>query len=146
MIVTPNTKSITEYTLTLSEADASLAMNDPYSFGDNLAEQLRTAGVTPAPSGLVTIARAKLARKKTVRRPKVVRVARSTRKNGHSPRPAPTAGTPVRNLVPASLEPLQCPHCPKKIARKYLANHIRKLHGVPPASHGTSQAPAPAAA
>lgn len=50
MLITPTTKSITEYAITLSQADAELAMADPYSFGDKLAEQLRGAGVT-APNG-----------------------------------------------------------------------------------------------
>ena len=46
MHITPTQRSITDYQMTLSEADAREAVDDPYSFAERLAEQLRAAGVT----------------------------------------------------------------------------------------------------
>ena len=51
MQITPTTKSITEYALTLSEQDAAEATRDPFSFGEHIAEQLRAAGFTPNGGG-----------------------------------------------------------------------------------------------
>lgn len=45
MNITPTQRSITEYQLILSEQDAQACLTDPYSFVEQLATQLRAAGV-----------------------------------------------------------------------------------------------------
>lgn len=46
MNITAAQRSVTEYHLALTEADAREAVDSPYIFADKLAEQLRAAGVT----------------------------------------------------------------------------------------------------
>lgn len=41
MDIQPITRTVTEFNLVLSEADAQQAMSSPYSFADELAERLR---------------------------------------------------------------------------------------------------------
>jgi hypothetical protein len=125
MIVTPSTKSITEYTLTLSEADAAEVMTDPYSFGARLAAQLRAAGATSNPNG----------NGKPVGRgpnsgnfqPKF-RATKAGLRKARAGSPNGKARQPAAHETGGSLERLQCPHCPKKIARKYLSHHLATMH------------------
>lgn len=46
MLITPTTKSITEYALTLSESDAIEAMAHPAAFGETISKQLRAISDT----------------------------------------------------------------------------------------------------
>ena len=46
MNITPAQRTITEFHLALSEADAEQARSDPHAFGERLAEQLRALSVS----------------------------------------------------------------------------------------------------
>lgn len=129
MIVTPNTKSITEYVLTLSEADASLAMADPYSFGDHLAEELRAAGVTaPATNG-----NGKAPHKPGRDHPLGFRAQTG---KARAAKAAKVARPKVKGI--------ECPRCGKTLKTQgFLDRHLRQKHG---ATSTASQAVAPAAA
>lgn len=115
MLITQSTKTIITYALELSEADAAEILTDAYTFADRLAEQLRAAGAVPVePNG-----------------------------NGHKPHAKPgkasqltigrgrktKAGRPNGEKGGPSLEKLQCPHCPRQIARKFMAMHLETKHG-----------------
>ena len=117
MLVTPITKTVTTYALELSEADAAEILTDAYTFADKLAEQLRAAGAVPASNGNghhKPGADHPLGFKAHARKARAAKSAKAGRPNGEKGGP--------------SLERLQCPHCPRKIARKFMPNHLATKH------------------
>ncbi len=117
MLITPTTKTVTEYALTLSEADAAECVASPYVFVDRLVDQLRAAGAVPASNGNGHHKPGKdhpLGFKVQTRKAKAAKAGKAGRPNGEKGGP--------------SLERLQCPHCPRKIARKFMPNHLATKH------------------
>lgn len=108
MDVTPNTRTITEYTLTLSEADAQQALADPFSFGEQIAERLRPH--LPAQNG----------NGRKYAKPKPASQFRFTRKA--------KAGPKAKTAKRTGLQRVSCPQCGQEIAQKYLNLHLAKKH------------------
>jgi hypothetical protein len=135
MNITPAQRTITEYHLALSEADAREAVDSPYVFADRLAEQLR-AVISPEQN---RVAPSVNGDGKPRRKPKFeshIQVGRgrkatkaSLRKAAH-PNGKGTHPRLNRQGKGHSLEPVECPDCGQKIARKYLPTHRAKKHGV----------------
>lgn len=113
MEITPTERTIVEYSLTLTSADADLALNDPFSFGEKVRESLlphlpTTVPVRhkPTPSQHITIGR-KGARK--AKAPKAAKLAKA-----------------------------ECPQCGKSIAAKFLPRHLETKHATVPAAASAS--------
>lgn len=127
MDVTASQRTETDYVFKMSQVDLERYLADPWQWREDILTQLGPNApkiAVPADGGgmskPVTRKTAKHARR---RKSTAARLARPASKN---------AGRPLKNKANGqalnSLEPLQCPHCPKQIARKYLPNHIRKVH------------------
>lgn len=114
MDVTPNTRTITEYTLTLSEADAQAALADPFSFGEQIAERLRPH--LPAVNG-----------NGKRPKPKASQQFHFSRKAKAGPKAKAATKKGVRPAS-ASLQRVSCPQCGQEIAQKYLNLHLAKKH------------------
>lgn len=139
MNITPSTRTITEYLFKLSAEDAAQALADPYSWVDTVVEQLRSAGA-PAPSasnGNGHKARKPgknhpLGFKAQTRRAKAARASEAGSRH--------KAGRPNGEKGGPSLEKVQCPHCPKQLARKFLPLHIASKHPDQPQPEPTASA------
>lgn len=115
MEITPTERTIVEYSLTLTSADADLALNDPFSFGEKVRESLlphlqTTVPVRhkPTPSQHITIG------------------------NGH--KGVKKAKAPKAAKLPKA----ECPQCGKSIAAKFLSRHLLTKHTAPGAASASS--------
>lgn len=110
MNITPSIRTITEYHFTLSDEDLERYKADPWSFRDDVLEQLSLPKLkTDGGNGKVKPARRKAAARQ------------SGRKNGKVARAKPTR--------PGKATALSCPHCPKTFSYPgYLRQHLRKAH------------------
>lgn len=122
MIVTPNTRTIVEYTLTLSEADVASLRADPYGWAEQLVAQLPPApgenGHKPKPHQSITLGRKKTARKAAA--PKVKKGWRGTAQPG-----------------------VACPECGQRLKTEgFLARHLKQKHGIQPERAGGAKPPA----
>lgn len=124
MDITPETRTITTYTLKLTDIDAAELLSDPYSFSERLRDSLlphvpQQGGVSahkPGKASQFTIGRASGKRKaagKATKAPKGVK------------------GT--------GLVKVACPVCGKQVAAKFLPLHQAKKHAA--SSPAASAAP-----
>jgi hypothetical protein len=135
MNVTGTQITETQYSFRLTQAELDRYLADPAAWAADTRAQIGAAVLAPA----LTPAPARGAHK-TGRTPRPV-VNRPGKKSAAKNAPSPRQGAKGN-----SLEPLQCPHCPNKIVRKYFARHIALKHPTASQSDSASQAPAPAAA
>lgn len=137
MNITPTQRSITDYQLTLSEADAREAVDDPYTFVERLAEHLRAAGVTGG--GVKPVAKAR--KLNGWQKESSGTYARTTgRKKAARPN---GKGGPRKARAAAGDKPFSCPECGKTFkSQGWLSGHLSAKH---PESESSSAA-APAAA
>lgn len=126
MHITPTERTVIEFTLTVTEAEARAALDDPFSFGERLAEALRPhlPGAAPVrrkpkPSSQLTLSKNGRGQRKAARRP---------------------AGTAAPKGGP-SLARIECRRCGKPIAAKFMRLHLQKAHGA--ASAETPSKPVP---
>ncbi|MCC6192091.1 MAG: hypothetical protein IT318_23930 [Anaerolineales bacterium] len=127
MDVTPNTRTITEYTLTLSEADARQALDDPYTFAAALVERLRPHLTAENGSGRKYAKPKPASQLRPPAKPRTPALAGGARGGGVSRKPngrGPKAKTAKRT----GLQRVRCPHCSQEIAQKYLNLHLAKKH------------------
>ncbi len=144
MNVTASQRTEIDYSFKMSQSDLERYLADPWQWREDILVQLGpNAPKAAAPAPTDKPAR-RTSPRNSIKRARhgnsaVARLSRPAPKNGHSPRKNKANGQALN-----SLEPLQCPHCPKRIARKYLPNHLRKVHGVTSGETGSS-ASSPAA-
>jgi uncharacterized C2H2 Zn-finger protein len=140
MDITPNTRTVTEYHLTLSSDEALACIDKPWDFGEALAEKLRAAGLGAPANGngngnghQKNRLHLTLGAKRASRTPVKGRGQAAARKT-KAARKAPKAGRPM----------LQCPHCDRTFKHQARLNtHVAKAHT--PAAEAPTWSPAPAA-
>jgi hypothetical protein len=120
MDITPNTRTVTEYHLTLSSDEALACIDKPWDFGEALAEKLRAAGLG-APVATNGNGNGNGHQKN--------RVHLTLGRKGASRKPARKAKAPKSGKAARVLSN-ECPHCHQMFGRAgNLANHIAKVHG-----------------
>lgn len=126
-------KNVQEITLslTLSEADARAALDDPFGFGERVVEALRPHLAAPAQG-------------RRYRKPKPHQNI-SQGKNGRGKQRARRAAP--KGVQPPGLARSACPRCGRLVAARFMPLHLRKAHGAPSAETAVNTLPdtAPAA-
>lgn len=120
MDITPNTRTVTEYQLTLSSEEARQCLDQPWEFGEALADKLVAAGLDrkPAANG-------------NGKHPNRVHL---TLGNGKGP--GKKAGKrAAKKAGPKAEKPLHpCPHCARTFKHQgRLNNHLASEHASTPA-------------
>jgi len=134
MLIVPSTKTVTEYQITLSEADAAECLSSPYEFAERIGGHLRSAGVMPGASANGKVHRKpKLSQQLVIGNGRTSRKAKAARPNGRA-----GASHKSKHLTAGGLNRVSCPDCGQEIAAKYLPLHRLKKHQVPAESQASA--------
>jgi hypothetical protein len=143
MNITPTQRSITEFHLALSEADARELLESPAAFGERLAQMVRDASAPATGGGPSTVTRRahghkpgrqpRVSGRKAARTPVRSRGPAVSAKNGHRPRQTAKGG---------SYEKIQCQYCPRRVSRARMNRHVLTNHRGSTPSTDSSASPA----